>query len=70
MDAEQLEFSADETAVLAELRARLGLSSNADLIRVALWMYAHGQGLAPSAKLFAVGALTVRRQRRSTGNTP
>ncbi len=60
-----LAFSVDEAAILAELRARLRLDTDADLIRVALWMYARGQGLVVPPALFAVTGVS----KRSTRNT-
>ena len=63
----EVSFNQPELAILAELRARLRVQTDADLIYVALWCYAHGQGLIVDPALFAVGD-NVRHHKRSTRN--
>jgi hypothetical protein len=58
----EVSFSDPELAILDELRARLRLASDADLIRVALWIYARGQNLAVPSPLFAVDGLPGRQR--------
>jgi hypothetical protein len=56
-----LTFRADEAALLAELRARLRLDTDADVIRVALFVYLRWQGLDIPASMFAVRGKGTRR---------
>jgi hypothetical protein len=65
-----LTFTADEAALLAELRARLGLDTDADVIRVALFVYLRWQGLNIPPSMFAVRKGRTRCQATSPSPRP